>query len=180
MVGAPAGLYSTTSRASQNKKMRYQALGSEKCMIIALYCFCCSCQLEKKNFLKRGRSYFWNLRPIFTNLFNEGFLLPGLSRRLAPVLKCNAFLSFHSYIVRDISLTGIDRWLVTFGSVRWDISLVPLKSYPPFRKARGMEESQEKDYSFWERHVPQPLRCTSLWAKTWEWIFGETNLRAIA
>ena len=58
----------------RTKKMRYQVLGIEKCMIIALYCFCCSCQLEKKNFLKRGRSYFWNLSPIFTNLFNEGFL----------------------------------------------------------------------------------------------------------
>ena len=29
-------------------------------------------------------------------------LLPGPSRRLAPVIKCNAFLSFQSYIVRDI------------------------------------------------------------------------------
>ena len=45
-------------------------------------------------------------------------LLPGTSRRLAPVIKCNAFLSFQSYIVKDISLTEIYRWLVTFGSVR--------------------------------------------------------------
>ena len=44
--------------------------------------------------------------------------LPGPSRRLAPVIKCNAFLCFQSYIVRDISLTEIYRWLVTFGSVR--------------------------------------------------------------
>ena len=50
--------------------------------------------------------------------------LPGPSRRLAPVIKCNAFLSFQSYIVRDISLTEIYRWLVTFGSVRRDLSLV--------------------------------------------------------
>ena len=42
------------------------------------------------------------------------FSLPGPSRRLAPVIKCNAFLCFHSYIVRDISLTEIYRWLVTF------------------------------------------------------------------
>ena len=41
-------------------------------------------------------------------------LLPGPSRRLAPVIKCNAFLCFQSYIVRDISLTEIYRWLVTF------------------------------------------------------------------
>ena len=51
-------------------------------------------------------------------------LLPGPSRRLAPVIKCNAFLCFQSYSVRDISLTEIYRWLVTFGSVRWDTSLV--------------------------------------------------------
>ena len=44
--------------------------------------------------------------------------LPGPSQRLAPVIKCNAFLCFQSYIVRDISLTEIYRWLVTFGSVR--------------------------------------------------------------
>ena len=40
--------------------------------------------------------------------------LPGPSRRQAPVIKCNAFLCFQSYIVRDISLTEIYRWLVTF------------------------------------------------------------------
>ena len=45
--------------------------------------------------------------------FSRAFL-PGPSRRLAPVIKCNAFLCFHSYIVRDISLTEIYRWLVTF------------------------------------------------------------------
>ena len=40
--------------------------------------------------------------------------LPGPSRRQAPIIKCNAFLCFQSYIVRDISLTEIYRWLVTF------------------------------------------------------------------
>ena len=39
--------------------------------------------------------------------------LPGPSRRLAPVIKCDAFLCFQSYIVTDISLTEIYRWLVT-------------------------------------------------------------------
>ena len=40
-------------------------------------------------------------------------LLPGPSRRLAPVLKCGPFLSFFQrYIVRDISLTEIYRWLI--------------------------------------------------------------------
>ena len=43
--------------------------------------------------------------------------LPGPSQRLAPVIKCDAFLCFQSYIVRDISLTEIHRWLVTFASV---------------------------------------------------------------
>ena len=39
-----------------------------------------------------------------------------------------------------------------------------LKSYPPFWEAR--EDRQEKDCSFFgERHVSQPLRYTSLWAK---------------
>ena len=39
--------------------------------------------------------------------------LPGPSRRLAPVLKCRRFLSFFQrYIVRDISLTEIYRWLI--------------------------------------------------------------------
>ena len=38
--------------------------------------------------------------------------LPGPSRRLAPVLKCRRFLSFFQrYIVRDILLTEIYRWL---------------------------------------------------------------------
>ena len=34
------------------------------------------------------------------------------SRRQVLVIKCNAFLCFQSYIVRDISLTEIYRWLV--------------------------------------------------------------------
>ena len=41
-------------------------------------------------------------------------VITGPSRRLAPVITCNAFLCFQSYIVRDISLTEIYRWLVTF------------------------------------------------------------------
>ena len=55
---------------------------------------------------------------------NKRSYLPGPSRRLAPVIKCNAFLCFQTFIVRDISLTKMYRWLATFGSVRWDISLV--------------------------------------------------------
>ena len=52
-------------------------------------------------------------------------LITGASRRRAPVLKCRRFLSFFQrYIVRDISLTEIYRWLVTLAR--------SLKSYPPF------------------------------------------------
>ena len=51
---------------------------------------------------------------ICTYLGKANHLLPGPSRRLAPVIKCNAFLCFQSYIVRDIPLTEIYRWLVTF------------------------------------------------------------------
>ena len=67
-------------------------------------------------------------------------LLPGPSRRLAPVIKCNAFLCFQSYIVGDISLTEIYRWLVTF----IEISSAILKS----------ARSQEKDYSFLDDTFP--------------------------
>ena len=45
-------------------------------------------------------------------------VLPRPSRRLAPVLKFADGPSFQRYIVRDISLTEIYRWL--------------MKSYPPF------------------------------------------------
>ena len=48
---------------------------------------------------------------------------------------------FQRYIVRDISLTEIYHWLIEILSV--------------ILKRRGMEDSQEKDYSFFgERHVP--------------------------
>ena len=65
----------------------------------------------------------WILSPIDVTLYFNGLgmpsLLPGPSRRLAPVLKCRRVLSFFQrYIVRDISLTEIYRWLVTFGSAR--------------------------------------------------------------
>ena len=54
---------------------------------------------------------------IFPSLVNgrEGVFrfLPGSSRRLAPVLKCRRFLSFFQrYIVRDILLTELYRWLI--------------------------------------------------------------------
>ena len=59
-------------------------------------------------------------------------LLPGPSQRLALVLKCRWFVFF------NVTLLGIYRWLrYITGS---------LKSYPPFWKARGTEDSQEEDY----------------------------------
>ena len=64
-------------------------------------------------FLAVARIEFW-----WQKSRNPRFFLPGPSQRLAPVIKCNAFLSFQSYIVRDISLTEIYHWLVTFESVR--------------------------------------------------------------
>ena len=60
----------------------------------------------------------WGCRNLYS-LYKEASLsrvtvfLPGPSRRLAPVLKCRRFLSFFQlYIVRDISLTEIYRWLI--------------------------------------------------------------------
>ena len=70
--------------------------------------------------------------------------LPGPRRRLAPVIKCNAFLSFQSYIVRDISLTKIYRWLATFGSVRWDLSLVIEMLSAILKSTRYGGESRER------------------------------------
>ena len=63
-------------------------------------------------------STFRTLLHLGQNVVTFRTLLPGPSRRLAPVIKCSAFLCFQSYIVRDILLTEIYRWLVTFGSVR--------------------------------------------------------------
>ena len=57
--------------------------------------------------------------------------------------KMQSFLSFFQrYIVRDISLT----WDIV-GSLLLGV-LAGSKFYPPFWKARGMEDSQQKGYSF--------------------------------
>ena len=60
----------------------------------------------------------------------------GPAEGWTPVIKCRRFLSFF-----NVTLLGIYRWRLRYiaGS---------LKSYPPFWKAWGMEDSQEKDYSF--------------------------------
>ena len=65
---------------------------------------------------------------------------PGLNYRgpaegWTRVIKCRRFLSFF-----NVTLLGIYRWLKYIAG--------SLKSYPPFWKARGREDSQEKDYSF--------------------------------
>ena len=68
----------------------------------------------------KNLSIFFNQSSRFLSLRNQICkpryyrLLPGPSRRQAPVIKCNAFLCFQSYIVRDILLTERYRWLVTF------------------------------------------------------------------
>ena len=55
---------------------------------------------KKQKSVMHVQSCFAQLNPLFYNL-----LLPGLSRRLAPVIKCRRFLSyFQRYVVRDISL----------------------------------------------------------------------------
>ena len=46
----------------------------------------------------------------------------------------------------NVTLLGIYRWLRYIAG--------SLKSYPPFWKARGMEDSQEKDYSFLDDTFP--------------------------
>ena len=63
--------------------------------------------------------------------------------------------------VLPVTLWGIYRWL-TFGSAHWLIEILSaiLKS--------GRQLLGER-----------PLRCTNLRAKIQEWIFGETNFRAI-
>ena len=86
---------------------------------------------------------------LFSSPRQEAFKssLPGPSRRLAPVIKCNAFVSFQSYIVRDISLTEIYRWLVTFG-VRWDISLVHWNLIRHFEKHEVWRRVKRKIIAF--------------------------------
>ena len=80
---------------------------------------------------------FWPLN--YSLIFNN--LLPGPSPRLGPVIKCSSFLSFFQrYIVRDISLT----WDIA-GSLILGVLAGSLTFYPPFWKARGMEDSQQKD-----------------------------------
>ena len=53
----------------RTKKIRYQALGIEKCMIIALYSFCCSCQLKKKELLETWAIIFLEFKANFYKPF---------------------------------------------------------------------------------------------------------------
>ena len=60
----------------------------------------------KKAKTNAGGSLLWNSVPWRGRGGPSGILLPGPSRRLAPVIKCSPFLSFFQrYIVRDVSLT---------------------------------------------------------------------------
>ena len=55
-----------------------------------------------------------------------------------------------------------------------------LKSYPPFWKERGMEDSQEKDYSFLGNDTFPNLYDALVYERKFKSeYFGETNLRAI-
>ena len=71
---------------------------------------------------------------------SEANLIPGLGRRLAPVIKCRRFLLFFQrYIVRIYRGLEIYRWLVTFGSARWLIEIFSaiLKSTRHGGQSRG-------------------------------------------
>ena len=64
------------------------------------------------------------------------------------------------------------RWLITSGSARWRLLAGSLKFYPPFWKARGMEDSQQKDYSFWGNDTFPSLYDTQVF----EWKFKSEYL----
>ena len=101
--------------------------------------------------------------------------LPGPSRRLAPVIKCSPFLSFFQrYIVRDISLT----WDIA-GSLLLGVLADSLKRYPPFWKARGMEDSQQQDYSFLGNDTFPSLYDAQVYERKFKSEYLETILPAI-
>ena len=62
--------------------------------------------------------------------FNRGFIT-GAQPKAGTGLKMQTVRFFQRYIVRDISLTEIYRWLIEISSA--------------ILKRRGMEDSQEKD-----------------------------------
>ena len=94
---------------------------------------------------KQETKIWYDIHCVASTWIHGSHWLPGPSRRLAPVIKCSPCLSFFQrYIVRDISLT----WDVA-GSLLLVVLVGSLKFYPPFWKARGMEDSQQKNYSFW-------------------------------
>ena len=53
------------------------------------------------------------------------------------------------------------------GSLLLRVLAGSLKSYPPFWKARGMEESQEKDYSFWGNDTFPNLYDALVYERKW-------------
>ena len=72
----------------------------------------------------------------------------------------------------NVTLLGIYRWLRYIAG--------SLKSYPPFWKERGMEDSQEKDYSFLGNDTFPNLYDALVYERKFKSeYFGETNLRAI-
>ena len=92
-----------------------------------------------------------NYTKVKINWIRLNIFLPGPSRRpgWTPVIKCRRFLSFQRYV----TLLGIYAdWHISLARYFWECSLRyiagSLKCYPPFWKARGMKDSQEKDYSF--------------------------------
>ena len=101
--------------------LRRSPLAAPAVFTPALSIFCLKCKNARRLLLEYSRFKTSNLLWLYKNKT----LITGVSRRRAPVLKCRRFLSFFQrYIVRDISLTEIYRWLVTLAR--------SLKSYPPF------------------------------------------------
>ena len=80
---------------------------------------------------------------MFTGLHNHSALLPEPSQRLAPVIKSHKMQTV-SVVFSTLHCKGyIADLRYIAGSV-----LLGIEILLPFWKARGIEDSQEKDYSF--------------------------------
>ena len=115
--------------------------------------------LNKLNSIFRPRWQFFTIRPpsrqityisatskpIQTQPYrNENRIITGAQPKAGTGQNAVHFCRFFQrYIVRDISLT----WDIA-GSLLLGVLAGSMKFYPPFWKARGMEVSQQKDYSF--------------------------------
>ena len=73
-------------------------------------------------------------------------------------------------------LLGIYCWLrYIAGALLLGVLAGSLKSSLPIGKARGMEDSQEKDYRFLGNNTFPNLYDALVYERKFKWIFGETN-----